>query len=143
VLILRNNINLIIYEETIHQREDFSSSTIVDNLVDKGGRKVIFRTSFVNIPIIHAYADCALFLFYRDNIGNPVSEGHRVNKANFENFLDFKPDSNHFTWVNWTKALLDGFSVWVCLNFMYHNVRVDTQHFFISPGEDVTKLFEK
>jgi hypothetical protein len=41
------------------------------------------------------------------------------------------------------KALPDGFSVRVCLNLMYHNVGVNTWHFFIAPGEYVTKLFEK
>jgi hypothetical protein len=143
VLILGNNIDLIIPGETIHQREDFTSSVIVDNLIDEGGRKVVFRTSFVNIPIINAYVDCALFLIDQDKIGNPVSEGHHVNKANNENFLDFKLNRSCFSWVSWTKVLPDGFSIWVCLNLMYHNFRVDTWNFFIAPGEDVTKFFEK
>jgi hypothetical protein len=100
VLILRNNIDLIISGETIHQREDFTSSAIIDNLIDEGGRKVVFRTSFVNIPIINTYVDCALFLVNQDKIGNPVSEGHWVNKAGFEKFLDFKLNNSLFTWVN-------------------------------------------
>ena len=37
----------------------------------------------------------------------------------------------------------EGFSVGVCLDVMYHNVRVDTRHFFVALDEDVTKLFEK
>jgi hypothetical protein len=41
------------------------------------------------------------------------------------------------------KAFLDRFSIWVCLNLMYYNVGVNTRHFFIAPGEDVTKFFEK
>jgi hypothetical protein len=143
VLILGNNIDLIISREIVHQREDFASSAIVNNMIDKGGRKVVFRTSFVDITIINAYTDCALFLIDRDNIGNPVSEGHQVNKVGFEKFLDFKINSSRFTWVNWTKALLERFSIWVCLNLMYHNVGVDTRHFFIALGEDIMKLFEK
>ena len=67
------NINLIIARETIHQREYFTPSTIVDDLVNKGGRKVVFRTSFVNVPIINAHTDHALFLVDWDKIGNPVS----------------------------------------------------------------------
>jgi hypothetical protein len=126
VLILENNIDLILSRETIHQREYFTSGTIIDNLVNEGGRKVVFRTCFVNIPIINTQADCALFLVDRDKIGNPVSESHWVNKAGFENFLDFKLDSGHFTWVNWMKVSSDGFIVWVCLNLMYHNVRLNT-----------------
>ena len=134
---------MIIPGETIHQREDFTSGAIIDNLIDEGGRKVVFGTSFVNIPIINTYTNGALFLVDRDKIGNPVSEGHRVNKAGFEKFLDFELDSSRFTWVNWTKALLDEFSIRVCLDLMYHNVRVDTWHFFVARVEYVTKLFEK
>jgi hypothetical protein len=107
MLILRNNVDLIIPRETIHQREYFTSGTIVDNMIDEGGRKVVFGTSFVDIPIINAYTNCALFLVNRDKIGNPVSESHRVNKAGFKKFLDFELDSNRFTWVNWTKAFPD------------------------------------
>jgi hypothetical protein len=125
VLVLGNNIDLIISRETIHQREDFTSNTIVNNLVDEGGRKFVLRTCFVNIPIINAHTNCAFFLVYRDKIGNPVSESHRVNKSIVEKFLNFKLDSSCFTWVDWMKALLDGLSVGVCLDLMYHNVRVN------------------
>ena len=83
-----------------------------------------------------------MFLVDREKIGNPVNEGHRVNKVGFEKFLDFKFDSSRFMWVNWMKVLLDGFSVGVCLYLMYHNLKVDTWHFFVTPGEDITKFFE-
>jgi hypothetical protein len=104
VLVCGTDIDLIISRETIHQREDFTSVTIVDDMVDEGGRKVFFRTCFVNIPIIKAHTDCALFLVDQDKIGNLVSESNWVNKANFENFLDFNLDSGRFTWVDRTKA---------------------------------------
>jgi hypothetical protein len=143
MLILGNNVDLIIPEETIHEGEDFTSDTIVDTLFDEKGRKVVFGTSFVDTPIINADTNGALFLVDRDKIGNPVCESHRINKASFKKFLNFKFDSSHSTWVNWTEALLDRFSGGVCLNLMYHNLRVNTRHFFVALGEDVTKLFEK
>ena len=143
MLVLGRNVNLIIAGETIHEREDFTAGAVIDNLIDEGGRKVVFWTSFVDIPIINAYMNCELFLVDRDKIGNPVSESHRINKVDFKKFLDFELDSSRFTWVNWMKALPDRFSVGVCLDLMYHNVGVDTQHFFVDPGKDVMKLFEK
>jgi hypothetical protein len=142
MLILRNNVDLIIPREAIHEREDFTSGAIIDNLIDEEGRKVVFGTRFVDIPIINAYMNGSLFLVDRDEIGNPVCESHQINKANFKNFLNFKLYGSLFMWVNWTKALPDGFSIGVCLDLMYHNLRVDTRHFFVTLGEDVTKLFE-
>ena len=100
MLVCGYDIYLIISIETIHQREYFTFGTIIDDLVNEGGRKVVFRTSFVNIPIINAHEDCALFLVDWDKIGNPISESHWVNKASFEKFLDFKLDSSFFTWVD-------------------------------------------
>jgi hypothetical protein len=143
VLVRENDIDLIISEETIHQREDFTIDVIVDDLVNEGGRKDVFRTRFFNVPIINTHVDCALFLVDWEKIRNPVSESHQVNKSVFEKFLEFKLDSGHFTWVDQTMELSDKFRVWVCLNRMYHNVGVNTQHLFIAPGEDITKLFEK
>ena len=51
MLILENNVDLIIPRETIHEREYFTASVVIDNLIDEGGRKVVFGTSFVDIPI--------------------------------------------------------------------------------------------
>jgi hypothetical protein len=73
VLVYRYDIDLIISEETIHQREYFIYGTIVDNLVNEGGRKVVFRTSFINVPIINSHVDRTFFLVKRNKIGNPVS----------------------------------------------------------------------
>ena len=83
MLILRSNVNLIIARETIHEREDFTSDAIIDNLIDEGGRKVVFQRSFVNIPIIKTYTNSASFLVNRDRIGNPVCKSHQINKADF------------------------------------------------------------
>jgi hypothetical protein len=143
MLILTNNVDLIISRETIHEREDFTVGAVIDNLIDEGGRKVVLWTSFVDIPIINAYTNCTLFLVNRDKIGNPVYDNHWINKDGFQKFLDFEFYSSRFTWVNWTKALPDGFSVRIRLDLMYHNLRVDTRNFFVALGEDVMKFFEK
>ena len=73
MLVCGYDIDLIISGETIHQREDFTFGTIVDDLVNEGGRKVVFRTRFINVSIINAHADCTLFLVNRNKIGNLVS----------------------------------------------------------------------
>jgi hypothetical protein len=73
VLVGGYNIDLIISRETIHQREYFTPGTIIDDLVNEGAGEVVFKTRFVNIPIINAHADLILFLVKQNKIGNPVS----------------------------------------------------------------------
>jgi len=73
VLVRGNNVDMIISRVTIHQGEDFSSGTVIDDLVDKVGRKVVFRTNFFNVPIINTHADGALFLVNWNKIRNPVN----------------------------------------------------------------------
>ena len=90
MLILGNNVDLIILGETIHERENFTSGAVIDNLIDERGRKVVFWTSFVDIPIINTYMNGALFLVTWDKIGNPVYESHQINKVGFKKFLDFE-----------------------------------------------------
>jgi hypothetical protein len=83
MLILGNYVDLIISGETIHEREDFTSDAVIDNLIDEGGRKVVLWKIFVDIPIVNAYMNRTLFLVNRDKIGNPVCESHRINKDGF------------------------------------------------------------
>ena len=40
MLVLGSDVNLIIAGETIHERENFASDTIIDNLINEGGRKL-------------------------------------------------------------------------------------------------------
>jgi hypothetical protein len=142
LLVLGSNVYLIIAGETIYEREDFTFGIVIDNLVDERGRKFVFGTSFVNIPIINTYTNTATFLVNQDMIRNPFCKSHQINKAGFEFFFNFELYSSRFAWVNWTKTLLDRFSSEVGLNLMYNNSRVNTEHLFITPGEDVTKFFE-
>jgi len=45
--------------------------------------------------------------------------------------------------VDQAKSLPDGFSTQVSLNFVYNNIGVNTQHLFIDPCKDVTKLLKE
>jgi hypothetical protein len=47
------------------------SSTIIDNLVDERGWKVVFGTSMVEIMKVSADANSALFFVNGDGVGNP------------------------------------------------------------------------
>jgi hypothetical protein len=93
MLVLGSDVNLIIAGETIHEREDFTSGTVINNLVDERGWKVVFWTGFVNIPIINTYTNTATFLIDRNRVGNPFCQSHGINKAGFEKFFNLKFDS--------------------------------------------------
>src|ERR1700722_16654553 len=57
VLVLRSDVDLIIAGKSIHKRKDFAAGTVIDNLIDERGRKIVLGTSFVNIPIIYKNAN--------------------------------------------------------------------------------------
>ena len=75
---------MIVAREAIHKGEDFSSSTIIDNLVDEWCGVIVLGTSAIDIPIINAYSDSALFLIDKYYIGDPIHEGDGVNKTSFQ-----------------------------------------------------------
>ena len=66
-----------------------TSSIVVDNLIDVRGRKVVFGTRFIQIPKIDADSNGALPFIDMDNVRYPFRQGYRINKPNFEKFLNF------------------------------------------------------
>jgi hypothetical protein len=50
--------------------------TFIDNLINEWGRIIILRTSLVQIPIINANPNCALFFSDQNEIGYPFSQGN-------------------------------------------------------------------
>jgi hypothetical protein len=143
MLICRKNIDLIIAGETVHQGEYFTLGTVVNNLVNERGWIIVFGTSFVYIPIIYTNTDRALFLVNRNKIGHPINQSHRIDKASFKKFFNFKLNSSSFTWMYWVKSLSNGFSIWVSINLMHNNIRINTKHLFVTPGKNVTEFLKK
>jgi hypothetical protein len=64
-------LDLIVAEEPIHGGKCLFSGTVIDNLVDERGWKVIFGTSMVEITKFYADMNSALFFVNRDRVGNP------------------------------------------------------------------------
>ena len=89
VLVSWEYIDLIISREAVHKREDFTASTIINDLVDEWCGIVVLGTSAIDIPIINAYSDSALFFSHGDNIRDPINERDRVNKPSFKKFFNF------------------------------------------------------
>jgi hypothetical protein len=54
------DLDLIVPEELFHEGEDIMINTFINHLVDEGGRKFIFGTSFVEIMEVSANIDGAL-----------------------------------------------------------------------------------
>ena len=52
-------LNLIVARKSIHERKDDTSNTIVNDLIDMRGRKVVFWESFVQVSEINTdYNGC-------------------------------------------------------------------------------------
>ena len=67
------DIDLIVAGKSIHERKDFTSSIIVNNLVNKWSRIVVFWTSMIDILIIDTHSNDSLLFHDMNDIGNPFS----------------------------------------------------------------------
>ena len=61
VLVLRFDLDLVIARETIHERKGFTTSALINDLVDEWGWIIIFRTCLIQITEIGTDMDRALF----------------------------------------------------------------------------------
>ena len=66
-------LNLIVVEKSIHERKNDTFSTIINDLIDVRGRKVVFWTSFVQVPKIDTKPNNSLFISNRNNIRHPLN----------------------------------------------------------------------
>jgi hypothetical protein len=65
------DLDLIVAGEPIHEGQCLVVGTVIDNLVDERGWKVVFGTSMVEIVKVGADVNSALFFVNGDGVGNP------------------------------------------------------------------------
>jgi hypothetical protein len=143
MLVLRSDVNLIIAGESIHERKYFIAGTVIDDLVEKRGWKVVLWTGFVNIPIINTNTYTTTFLINQYRVGNPFCQSYGINKTSFKKFFNFEFNGCRFTWMDRTEALPYWFSSKVHFYLMHDNSKVNTGHLFVTPGKDITKFLEQ
>jgi hypothetical protein len=143
MLVLRSDIDLIIAGKSIHEGKDFTAGTVIDDLVNERGWKILLWTSFVDIPIINTNAYTTTLFINRYWVRNPFCQCHGVNEIGFKKFFNFEFNSCRFTWMDRMEALLDWFTSGVCLNFMNNDSRVNSRHLFITPGKDIAKFLKQ
>ena len=73
VLVVGQYVDLVVTGETVHKREDFTTGTIIDNLIDEGSWIVVLWTCFVQIPIIDTHSNGSLFFRNGYDVGYPFS----------------------------------------------------------------------
>jgi hypothetical protein len=72
MLVLGSYIDLIIAGKSIHEGKDFTPSTVIDDLVNERGWKIVLWTSFVNILIINANAYTTAFFIDQKPDWTPI-----------------------------------------------------------------------
>jgi hypothetical protein len=76
------DLDFIVAGEPIHKGQCLMVDTIIDNLINKWGQKIIFGTSVVEIAKVCEDANSALFLVNMDGFGDPWSIRNGVNEPN-------------------------------------------------------------
>lgn len=73
MLIFRFRLNLFVSREYIHEGEYFTYGTIINDLINKYCRIVVFGTSFVQIMEVSPYSYSDLFFVDRYRVGYPFN----------------------------------------------------------------------
>ena len=105
MLIIWADIDLIVAIKSINERKYFASSTIINNMVDKGSRIVAFWTRNIDILIIDTQSDGPLFFHNRKDVGNPLSKRNRVNETNTQKKFNFCFNGTNLLRMNMTNVL--------------------------------------
>src|ERR1051325_465511 len=67
-----SHFDLIVTAETIHEGENFVLSSVVNQNINMRKRKIVFRTRFVQISVIHTHSYLTILLRYGYHICNPL-----------------------------------------------------------------------
>jgi hypothetical protein len=65
------NLDFIVAKEPIHKGQCLMAGTVINNLVDERGWKVVFGKSMVEIAKVCAEVNSALFFVNGDGVGDP------------------------------------------------------------------------
>ena len=123
--------DLSISRKSIHKRKYFTANTIINNLVNKWGRKIILRKSTIDVLVINTLMHCSLFLHDKNNIGNPISKRNSVNKTNMQKFFNLCFNGTNILWMNRMQTLSHWFDIRIHFDFMFNYIRVNTWHLLI------------
>src|ERR1043165_4348382 len=70
--IFGSHFDLIVIGETIHEGENLMLSGVVNQNINVRKWKIIFRTCFIQISVIHTYSYFTIFLRYGYHVCNPL-----------------------------------------------------------------------
>src|ERR1043165_1134985 len=67
-----SHFDLIVTRETIHEGENLMLSGVVNQDINMRKWKIVFRTRFVQISVIHTHSYLAILLGHRHHISHPL-----------------------------------------------------------------------
>ena len=117
--------------------------TLVNDLVNERCGEVVFGTSLVQVAKVHADTDGALFLENGNWVGYPSGVFNGVNETSLLKLVDFGFDSITSGRMNGSQLLTDRFGIRPCVDMVFDDGGIESGHFRIGPGENITELFEK
>ena len=101
MLVCGGYVDLVVTGEAVHKRINFASCAIVDKLINKRRRKVIFWTGAIDIAIVNTNPNSALFFIHRDYIRYPLHERNGINETSSKDFFSFGLDGCSLSRVHW------------------------------------------
>ena len=121
VLVFLLDPNLVVSEKIVHEGKDLMSDTHVNDLVNEQCWKIVFGTSQIQIPEVHANSDGALFFVHGNRVGNPGGVCDGIDETGCAQFLYFFFDCNNFGSMDGTLLLVYKNHIWTCVYVVLHN----------------------
>ena len=106
-------------------------------------RKVVLRTSLIQILEIDANPNSALFLGDKNNIRYPFSQWYMINNISFQKLFNLGFYCRSFPRMDLTDFFLDLSHHGVSLDLMYNYGWINPRHFFIHPRKKISEFFEQ
>jgi hypothetical protein len=125
MLVLGFDLNLIISQKIVHERKYFATCTLIDNMINKQGWKIVFQARFFQIVETHTNVNHALLLVDMNQARYPFHQLYRVDETNFEEFLYLSLYCRCFLRIDWENILSDHFDIKTIHDFVFNNSWID------------------
>ena len=121
IMVFFPDLDLVVAEKTVHEREGFMSDACIDDLVNERSGEVVFGTCPIEIVEVYANANGTLFFIHRNRIRNLSCVCNGINEASCAQLLYLGFHRSHFGWMDGPLLLANECHIRPCVDVVFHD----------------------